>query len=100
MITWLLPTTNSPPPEAGFDPATYVIGPEEELPRKLDYLTFVMHAPDDYFYYKTAPYPTNPVTADHEVVMTRMGPRVRLKTTEIETDTIPFKEASYYYAHC
>ena len=26
VITWLLPTTDSPPPEEGFDPSTYIIG--------------------------------------------------------------------------
>jgi GATA zinc finger domain-containing protein 1 len=25
-LTWLLPTENSPPPEKGFDPDTYIIG--------------------------------------------------------------------------
>jgi len=78
VITWLLPSVHSPPPAEGFDPATYVIGPEEELPRKLDHLAFVMHAPDDYFHYKRAPYPTATVVTDQEYVLTRMGPKVRL----------------------
>ena len=26
VITWLLPTKNSPPPEKCFDPSTYIIG--------------------------------------------------------------------------
>jgi GATA zinc finger domain-containing protein 1 len=26
VITWLLPTQNSPPPEKGFDPHTYILG--------------------------------------------------------------------------
>ncbi len=77
-ITWLLPTINSPEPEDGFDPSTYVIGPEEDLPRKLDYFTFVMHAPDDYFYYKNAPYPTMAIETNQEYVLTRQGPRVRI----------------------
>jgi hypothetical protein len=78
VITWLLPTVNSPPPEESFDPSTYVIGPEEDLPRKLDFFTFVMHAPDDYFYYKKAPYPTTSILTDQEYVVTRQGPRVRM----------------------
>ena len=78
VITWLLPTTNSPPPDESFDPSTYVIGPEEDLPRKLDYFTFVMHAPDDYFYYKKAPYPTIAIQTDQEYLMTRQGPKVRV----------------------
>jgi len=28
VITWLLPTTASPPPNEGFHPATYIVGPE------------------------------------------------------------------------
>ena len=100
VITWLLPTTQSPSPESGFDPATYVIGPEEDLPRKLDYFTFVMHAPDDYFYYKNAPYPTQTSSiGDQEYVMTRMGPKIRLKVQEKDDNLIPFKEESYYYTN-
>ncbi|KAH0948997.1 hypothetical protein HN011_006909 [Eciton burchellii] len=56
-ITWLLPTTASPPPEEGFIPETYIIGPEEDLPRKLECMEFVMHAPSDYFKLKNTPYP-------------------------------------------
>eukprot|EP00094_Tigriopus_californicus_P009218 TCALIF_08887-PA protein Name:"Similar to GATAD1 GATA zinc finger domain-containing protein 1 (Homo sapiens)" AED:0.01 eAED:0.01 QI:298/1/0.66/1/1/1/3/0/406 len=78
VISWLLPTVHSPLPEDGFDAGTYVIGPEEELPRKLECFTFVMHAPDDYFYYKYAPYPTRSVKPDQEYLMTRAGPKVRL----------------------
>jgi len=79
VITWLLPTTLSPPPEEGFDPATYILGPEEELPRRLEFFTFVMHAPDDYFHYRNAPYPTkSQVGGDQEYLLTRAGPRVRV----------------------
>ncbi|XP_028027452.1 GATA zinc finger domain-containing protein 1 [Bombyx mandarina] len=56
-VTWLLPTKASPPPEKCFDPATYIIGPEEELPRKLEYMEFVMHAPSDYYKASNSPYP-------------------------------------------
>ena len=77
VITWLLPTTHSPKPEEGFDPATYIVGPEEELPRKLEFFDFVMHAPDDYFHYKNAPYPTKSHRSDQEYVMTRLGPKIR-----------------------
>lgn len=47
----------SPPPEDGFSPETYIIGPEEDLPRKLEYMEFVMHAPSDYYKLKNTPYP-------------------------------------------
>ncbi|PZC71669.1 GATA zinc finger domain-containing protein 1 [Helicoverpa armigera] len=57
VVTWLLPTKASPPPEQCFDPATYIIGPEEELPRKLEVMEFVMHAPSDYYKASNTPYP-------------------------------------------
>ena len=59
-----------------------------------------MHAPDDYFYYKNAPYPTQiSSVGDHEYVMTRMGPKIRLKVQEKDDNLIPFKEESYYYTN-
>lgn len=84
----------SPPAEESFDPSTYVIGPEEDLPRKLEYFTFVMHAPDDYFYYRKAPYPTvalqtviffifsfkNPIYIYIYFFLTFLGPRVCCNT--------------------
>jgi len=77
-----MPTRHSPDPNERFDPATYVIGPEEDLPRKLEFFTFVMHAPDDYYYYKRAPYPTDAVPSDQEYVLTRMGPRIRFTNSD------------------
>ncbi|XP_055522832.1 GATA zinc finger domain-containing protein 1 [Wyeomyia smithii] len=56
-ITWLLPTTSSPPPNEKFDPATYLIGPVEDLPRKLSCMEFVMHAPSNYYLDRHNPYP-------------------------------------------
>uniref|UniRef100_A0A182TB39 GATA zinc finger domain-containing protein 1 n=1 Tax=Anopheles maculatus TaxID=74869 RepID=A0A182TB39_9DIPT len=57
VVTWLLPTTASPPPNESFDPATYLAGPDEDLPRRLTYMQFVMHAPSNYFLDRTNPYP-------------------------------------------
>ena len=34
------------------------IGPEEDLPRKMEVFEFVSHAPSDYFKDRRAPYPT------------------------------------------
>ncbi|XP_017096207.2 pinin [Drosophila bipectinata] len=56
-LTWLIPTQDSPDPQEGFDPATYLIGPDEELSRKLCYLEFVMHAPSNYYYDRSTPFP-------------------------------------------
>ena len=77
VITWLLPTHNSPPPSEGFHPGTYILGPEEELPRRMEVFTFVMHAPDDYFYNRRAPYRTTTLPADPNFTSTRLGPRLR-----------------------
>ncbi|ALC48390.1 CG13367 [Drosophila busckii] len=56
-LTWLIPTQDSPDPKEGFDPATYLIGPDEELSRKLSFLEFIMHAPSNYYYDNTTPFP-------------------------------------------
>ena len=50
-------------------------GPEEELPRKLEHLEFVCHAPSDYYKLANSPYPTAPT--DHPrggYLWARMGP--------------------------
>lgn len=57
VLTWLIPTTSSPDPETEFDPATYLIGLEEDLPRRIkNTMEFIMHAPSNYFYNRTEPY--------------------------------------------
>ncbi|KAH8362115.1 hypothetical protein KR084_001068 [Drosophila pseudotakahashii] len=76
-LTWLIPTQDSPDPQEGFDPATYLIGmsvlqgicqpilisissplgPDEELSRKLCYLEFIMHAPSNYYFDRSTPFP-------------------------------------------
>lgn len=61
VITWLLPTQSSPPPNESFDPSTYVIGPEEDLPRLLSCMEFIMHAPSDYYHAKNTPYPSTDI---------------------------------------
>ncbi|XP_049292837.1 GATA zinc finger domain-containing protein 1-like [Anopheles funestus] len=57
VLTWLLPTTVSPPPNEAFDPATYLAGPDEDVPRRLAYMKFVMHAPTNYYLDRNNPYP-------------------------------------------
>ncbi|CAF1366146.1 unnamed protein product [Rotaria magnacalcarata] len=55
-LTWLLPTTNKTSTNNfQFDPNAYSIGPNEEYPRSLSSLSFVCHAPSDYFQVKTYP---------------------------------------------
>lgn len=57
VLTWLLPTDMSPPPNEQFDPSTYIIGPDEDHPRLLSCMEFIMHAPSDYYHNKNTPYP-------------------------------------------
>lgn len=57
VLTWLIPTTSSPDPNEEFDPSTYLVGLEEDIPRRIaNTMNFVMHAPSTYFYNKAEPY--------------------------------------------
>lgn len=58
-ISWLIPTTSSPDPNQEFDASTYLIGMEEDIPRKLSCMSFVCNAPSNYYYDKTSPYPSD-----------------------------------------
>uniref|UniRef100_A0A7N4NS60 GATA zinc finger domain-containing protein 1 n=1 Tax=Sarcophilus harrisii TaxID=9305 RepID=A0A7N4NS60_SARHA len=71
-LTWLLPTTASPKDQ--FDPASYIIGPEEDLPRKMEYLEFVCHAPSEYFKSRSSPFPTVPTRPEKGYIWTHVGP--------------------------
>ncbi|KAJ8926079.1 hypothetical protein NQ315_009935 [Exocentrus adspersus] len=82
VVTWLLPTQESPPPNEEFDPATYIIGPEEDLPRKLDCMQFVMHAPSDYYKSRTTPYPTIHAPAEPGYIWTSVETIQRICSTE------------------
>ncbi|KAL8605807.1 hypothetical protein ACOMHN_066527 [Nucella lapillus] len=75
VITWLLPTQNSP--QDRFDASTYILGPEEEIPRKLDYMDFVCHAPSDYFKAHNTPYPVIGKEPDLCFIWTSLGPEIR-----------------------
>ncbi|XP_050071878.1 GATA zinc finger domain-containing protein 1-like [Anopheles maculipalpis] len=57
VLTWLVPTDASPPPNEGFDPVTYHVGPDEDELRDLDQMRFVMHAPNGYFFNRQHPFP-------------------------------------------
>lgn len=71
-LTWLIPTLASP--KDYFDPATYIIGPDEDLPRKMDCLDFVCHAPSEYFKSRSSPFPTLPYRPEKGFIWTRIGP--------------------------
>ncbi|TWW65687.1 Zinc finger domain-containing protein 1 [Takifugu flavidus] len=70
-LTWLIPTQSSPKDQ--FDPGTYIVGPEEDLPRKLEYLEFVCHAPSEYFKSRSSPFPTIPIRPEKGYIWTHIG---------------------------
>ncbi|XP_025023941.1 GATA zinc finger domain-containing protein 1 [Python bivittatus] len=79
-LTWLIPTTASP--KDYFDPATYIIGPEEDLPRKIEYLEFVCHAPSEYFKSRSTPFPTIPTRPEKGYIWTHVGPTPAISIKE------------------
>lgn len=101
VITWLLPTQESPPPEDCFDPPTYIIGkpfddtkrkrnrinfnfagPEEEIFRNLSCMEFVMHAPSDYYKAKTTPYPQVYPAYEPGFIWTTLKPIQKLRAMD------------------
>lgn len=56
VLTWLLPTEILSENE-GFIPGKFKLGPEEDFPRKMEYMTFVCNAPSTYFANMKMPYP-------------------------------------------
>ncbi|VTJ90269.1 Hypothetical predicted protein, partial [Marmota monax] len=84
-LTWLVPTLSSPRDQ--FDPASYIIGPEEDLPRKMEYLEFVCHAPSEYFKSRSSPFPTVPTRPEKGYIWTHVGP----------TPAITIKETVAYH---
>ncbi|XP_061902130.1 GATA zinc finger domain-containing protein 1-like [Entelurus aequoreus] len=71
-LTWLLPTQASP--QDHFDAGTYILGPEEDLPRKMEYLDFVCHAPSEYFRSRSSPFPTLACRAERGYIWTHITP--------------------------
>ena len=79
IITWLLPTVRSP--QDRFDPNTYILGPEEDLPRRMEFMEFVCHAPSDYFRAKDAPYKTVHSGPNLCYIWTSIGPKIKVTPT-------------------
>ncbi|UYV62995.1 GATAD1 [Cordylochernes scorpioides] len=80
VLTWLLPSQNTPL-GGRFDPGTYILGPEEELPRKLEAMEFVCHAPSEYFRNCTTPYPVFNRRREASYIWTRARSRDTATTT-------------------
>ena len=59
-------------------------GPEEDLPRKMEYLEFVCHAPSEYFQSKSTPYPTINNTPELCYIWSALGPEIRETPTDID----------------
>lgn len=75
VITWLLPTQATH--GNFFDPSTYILGPEEDLPRKMEFMEFVCHTPSDYFKSTTKPYPTVSGSPELCYIWSNVGPEIR-----------------------
>ncbi|XP_022081924.1 GATA zinc finger domain-containing protein 1-like [Acanthaster planci] len=73
VITWLLPTQATD--KKHFDPATYILGPEEELPRSLEYLEFVCHAPSEYYRSRTTPLPVDSLREEKGFIWSSVMPQ-------------------------
>ena len=54
-----------------------VTGPEEDIPRKMEFLDFVCHAPSDYFRARNTPYPLVQRDPDLCFIWTSLGPEIR-----------------------
>ncbi|MEJ1280957.1 GATA zinc finger domain containing 1 [Cricetulus griseus] len=85
-LTWLIPTLASPRDQ--FDPASYIIGPEEDLPRKMEYLEFVCHAPSEYFKSRSSPFPTVPTRPEKGYIWTHVGPTPAITIKETVTNHV------------
>ncbi|CAH1774793.1 unnamed protein product, partial [Owenia fusiformis] len=90
VITWLLPTLESTP--GRFDPATFILGPEEDIPRKMDYLDFVCHAPSDYYKSRGTPFSTIPLKPELAFIWTSIGPQINTLPTTDEIFGVNIKE--------
>ena len=52
-------------------------GPEEDLPRKMEFMEFVCHAPSDYYKNSKTPYPTLDNSPDLCYIWSSLGPEIR-----------------------
>eukprot|EP00058_Branchiostoma_floridae_P027491 XP_002612982.1 hypothetical protein BRAFLDRAFT_74772 [Branchiostoma floridae] len=68
--------------QEGFD-FFFACGPEEELPRLMDCVEFVCHAPSEYFKTKKSPHPTIPSRPETNYVSACVAPKQPPSTAEI-----------------
>uniref|UniRef100_UPI00398EB3B3 GATA zinc finger domain-containing protein 1 n=1 Tax=Pristiophorus japonicus TaxID=55135 RepID=UPI00398EB3B3 len=86
VITWLIPTQASA--KDHFDAATYILGPEEDLPRKMEHFEFICHAPSEYFKSRSTPFPVIPTRPEKGYIWTRVGPTPALTVKESIANTL------------
>lgn len=58
------------------------LGPEEDVPRKLECMEFVCHAPSEYFKARHSPYPPPSSASNSCFIWTRLGPQIRPVPTQ------------------
>lgn len=63
-------------------------GPEEDLPRKMEYLEFVCHAPSEYFKSRSSPFPTVPTRPEKGYIWTHVGPTPAISIKETVTNNL------------
>ncbi|EMP35290.1 GATA zinc finger domain-containing protein 1 [Chelonia mydas] len=62
--------------------------PEEDLPRKMEYLEFVCHAPSEYFKSRSSPFPTVPTRPEKGYIWTHVGPTPAISIKETVTNNL------------
>ncbi|GIX98355.1 GATA zinc finger domain-containing protein 1 [Caerostris extrusa] len=86
LLTWLYPTKESP--EGQFDPATYTVGHEDDVPRPLDALEFVSKIPSEYYKHRVLLGLDIPDEPDLGYALTSKGYKlVTIPCAEFETDS-------------
>ncbi|XP_067862489.1 GATA zinc finger domain-containing protein 1 isoform X2 [Heptranchias perlo] len=86
VITWLIPTQASSKDQ--FDAATYILGPEEDLPRKMEHFEFICHAPSEYFKSRSTPFPVIPTRPEKGYIWTRVGPTPAITVKESTANSL------------
>lgn len=63
---------------------TNISGPEEDLPRKMEYMEFVCNAPSDYFRNVKTPYPTIDNSPELCYIWSSLGPEVKVAPRDLD----------------
>uniref|UniRef100_A0A670ZM48 GATA zinc finger domain containing 1 n=1 Tax=Pseudonaja textilis TaxID=8673 RepID=A0A670ZM48_PSETE len=66
----------------------FFLGPEEDLPRKIEYLEFICHAPSEYFKSQSTPFPTIPTRPEKGYIWTHVGPTPAISIKETVSSSL------------